>query len=55
MVDVRALFDWLVDGAPGAANPVQTLDRVCEHLLRGVAEPQRVYGLAQNAPATATP
>lgn len=31
-VDVQPLFDWLVDGGPGAQNPVQLLDRVCPEL-----------------------
>jgi len=35
--DVSALFDWLVDGAPGAQTPVEVLERMCPELVeRGV-------------------
>jgi adenylate cyclase len=32
MVEIGGLFDWLVDGAPGATNPAQVVTRVCEQL-----------------------
>jgi adenylate cyclase len=34
MIDIEPLFDWLVDGTPGATTPAQ----VVEHLCRGVIE-----------------
>lgn len=34
MGQVQELFDWLVDGAPGATTPAQVVSRVCESLLR---------------------
>ena len=30
---IQALFDWLVDGAPGAATPMAVLERFCPDLV----------------------
>ncbi|HEX2570672.1 MAG TPA: adenylate/guanylate cyclase domain-containing protein [Polyangia bacterium] len=32
MIDIRRIFDWLVDGAPGATNAAQVVGRVSEEL-----------------------
>ena len=29
MIDVEPLFDWLVDGTPGATTPAQVVERLC--------------------------
>lgn len=34
MLEVQALFEWLVEGTPGAANPVQAVQRLCDELHR---------------------
>lgn len=31
--DVQRCFDWLVDGAPGAPNPIETIARMCPDLI----------------------
>jgi len=33
MVDTRKIFDWLVDGAPGATEAPAVIDRMCADLL----------------------
>jgi adenylate cyclase len=33
-VDVRPIFEWLVDGAPGARTPVELIARLCPDLVR---------------------
>jgi adenylate cyclase len=33
MLDVEMLFEWLVDGAPGAVGPLQVVDRLCAGLV----------------------
>ncbi len=31
--DVQRCFDWLLDGAPGAATPMETVARMCPALV----------------------
>jgi len=40
--DIRSSFDWLVDGAPGAANPVAVLEKLCPSLVAAGIPLQRV-------------
>jgi adenylate cyclase len=39
---VQALFDWLVDGAPGAATPMAVLERFCPDLVEAGVPLERV-------------
>lgn len=45
--DVQELFDWLVDGAPGASNPVAVLDRFCPDLTQAGIPVERIAAFVQ--------
>jgi len=45
--DIRELFDWLVDGAPGAGNPVAVLERFCPDLVAAGIPLERVAAFVQ--------
>jgi adenylate cyclase len=45
--DIRELFDWLVDGAPGAGNPVAVLERFCPDLVAAGVPLDRVAAFVQ--------
>ncbi len=45
--DVQELFDWLVDGAPGATNPVAVLERFCPDLLEAGIPVERIAAFVQ--------
>ncbi|MBE7481900.1 MAG: adenylate/guanylate cyclase domain-containing protein [Polyangiaceae bacterium] len=45
--DVQELFDWLVDGAPGATNPVAVLERFCPDLVTAGIPVERIAAFVQ--------
>jgi len=45
--DIRELFDWLVDGAPGSENPVKVLERFCPDLVAAGIPLDRVAAFVQ--------
>ena len=45
--EVQALFDWLVDGAPGASNPVAVLERFCPDLAAAGIPVARIAAFVQ--------